>query len=65
MYKRQDSGRIRIEDLFDDKYQPIANTKPQKFKTRFDDFADQTLTSLQEQLLEQNKWIVYGITCDR
>ena len=63
--KAVDSGRIKIEDLFDDKYQPIANTKPQKFKTRFDDFADQTLTSLQEQLLEQNKWIVYGITCDR
>jgi len=63
--KAVDSGRIRIEDLFDDKYQPIANTKPQKFKTRFDDFADQTLTSVQEQLLEQNKWIVYGITCDR
>ncbi len=63
--KAVDSGRIRIDDLFDDTYQPIANTKPQKFKTRFDDFADQTLTSAQEQLLDQNAWIVYGISCDR
>jgi methyl-accepting chemotaxis protein len=63
--KAVDSGRINIEDLFDDKYQPIPNTKPQKFKTRFDDFTDQSLTPLQEQLLEQNKWLVYGIFCDR
>jgi methyl-accepting chemotaxis protein len=60
-----DSGRIKLEDLFDDKYQPIPNTKPQKFKTRFDDFTDQVLTPVQEQLLDQNKWLVYGIFCDR
>jgi methyl-accepting chemotaxis protein len=63
--KAVDSGRIKIEDLFDDKYQPIPNTKPPKFKTRFDDFTDQVLTPLQEQLLDQNKWIVYGISCNR
>ena len=63
--KAVDSGRIKLEDLFDDKYQPIQNTKPQKFKTRFDDFTDQTLTPIQEQLLDQNRWIVYGISCDR
>lgn len=63
--KAVDSGRIKLEDLFDDKYQPIANTKPQKFKTRFDDFTDQMLTPMQEQLLDQNKWIVYGISCNR
>jgi methyl-accepting chemotaxis protein len=63
--KAVDSGRIKLEDLFDDKYQPIPNTKPPKFKTRFDDFTDQSLTPLQEQLLDQNKWLVYGIFCDR
>jgi methyl-accepting chemotaxis protein len=60
-----DSGRIKIEDLFDDKYQPIANTKPQKFKSRFDDFTDQFLSPLQEQLLDQYKWLVYAIACTR
>ena len=63
--KAVDSGRIKIEDLFDDQYRPIPNTKPQKFKTRFDDFTDQALTPLQEQWLDQNKWLVYGIFCDR
>ena len=60
-----DSGRVRLEDLFDQSYQPIANTKPQKFKTRFDDLTDQVLTPLQEQLLDQHKWLVYSIACDR
>ena len=60
-----DSGRISLEDLFDQNYQPIANTKPQKFKTRYDEFADQVLPSLQESLLDQNKWVVYAICCDR
>lgn len=60
-----DSGRIRLEDLFDDKYQPIPNTKPQKYKTRFDNFFDQSVTSLQEGLIEKHDWLVYGICCDR
>jgi methyl-accepting chemotaxis protein len=60
-----DAGRIKIEDLFDDTYQPIPDTNPPKFKTRFDDFTDQVLVPVQEQLLEQNKWLVYGIFCDR
>jgi methyl-accepting chemotaxis protein len=63
--KAIDSGRIKMDDLFDDKYQPIPKTKPQKFKTRFDDFTDQFLTPLQEQLIDQNKWLVYAISCDR
>jgi methyl-accepting chemotaxis protein len=60
-----DAGQIRLDDLFDDKYQPIPNTKPPKFRTRFDEFTDKALTSAQEQLLQQYGWIVYGITCDR
>ncbi len=63
--KAIDSNRIKVEDLFDDKYQPIANTKPQKFKTRFDDFTDQCCAPLQEQLVDQYKWLVYAIACDR
>ncbi|HZX32523.1 MAG TPA: methyl-accepting chemotaxis protein [Rhodocyclaceae bacterium] len=60
-----DQGRIRLEDLFDDKYQPFGTTRPPKFKTRFDDFFDQTLTSLQEGLVDQHRWLVYGICCDQ
>lgn len=63
--KAVDSGRIKLEDLFDDTYQPIPNTKPPKYRTRYDDFTDQNLTPVQEQMLEQNKWLVYAICCDQ
>jgi methyl-accepting chemotaxis protein len=63
--KALDSGRIKMEDLFDDKYQPIPNTKPQKYKTRFDAFTDQAFLPLQEQLVDSYKWLVYAISCDR
>jgi len=63
--KAVDAGKIKIDDLFDDRYQPIANTRPQKFKTRFDDFTDQNLPAVQEALLEQCKSAVYAICIDR
>ncbi|QEL64350.1 methyl-accepting chemotaxis protein [Oryzomicrobium terrae] len=57
-------GRVRLEDLFDEQYQPIPGTRPQKFKTRFDEFADSVLPALQEPLLQQHPEIVYAIACD-
>ncbi len=63
--KAIEAGRIRIEDLFDDRYQPIPNTRPQKFKTRFDDFTDQAVVPLQEKLLDQHPFLVYAICIDR
>ncbi len=63
--KAVDGGRVRIEDLFDESYEPIAATRPQKYKTRFDALTDQLLPALQEPLLEQHGWLVYAIACDR
>ncbi|HEX5804468.1 MAG TPA: methyl-accepting chemotaxis protein [Azospira sp.] len=63
--KAIDSGRVRLEDLFDENYQPIPNTRPPKFKTRFDDLTDQLLPTLQDGLLDQHPWLVYAIACDR
>ncbi len=60
-----DSRAISLDDLFDENYRPIPNTKPQKYKTRFDDFADQALPSLQEGLLGQHKWLTYALCTDR
>lgn len=57
--------RIKLDDLFDQTYTPIANTKPQKFKTRFDDLCDQLLPALQESLLANDHNVVYAICCDR
>ncbi|MBK1680012.1 chemotaxis protein [Rhodocyclus tenuis] len=60
-----DSGKIALDALFDDRYQPIANTKPPKFKTRFDDFTDQAVAPIQERVVEGAAWLVYAICCDR
>ena len=60
-----DRGQIKLEDLFDAKYLPIANTKPQKFHTRFDAFCDKILPAIQEPVLDGNKEVAYSIACDR
>ena len=57
-------GQVSEADLFDQNYQPIANTKPQKYRTRYDDFADKLLPTLQEPLVDKNPEIAYAICCD-
>ncbi|MEY4592570.1 MAG: hypothetical protein RIR18_1465, partial [Pseudomonadota bacterium] len=54
------SGQISQADLFSETYDPIANTKPQKFKTRFDTICDRLLPNYQETLLNFDKNIVYA-----
>ncbi|MGV8783531.1 methyl-accepting chemotaxis protein, partial [Pseudomonas aeruginosa] len=34
------SGRIDLDDLFDRSYQPLPNTQPTKYRTRFDSYTD-------------------------
>jgi len=59
-----DRGTVSLEDLFDRNYVPIANSKPQKFHTRFDGLCDKLLPAIQEPLLERHKEIAYAIGCD-
>ncbi|WP_210396824.1 methyl-accepting chemotaxis protein [Motiliproteus sediminis] len=59
-----DSGRLSEQDLFDRDYQPIANTSPQKFHTRYDQLCDELLPPIQEPVLQQNNAIVYAIAND-
>ncbi|MBS4097364.1 MAG: methyl-accepting chemotaxis protein [Sulfuricella sp.] len=58
------TGKIRQDDLFDRHYQPIPNTNPQKFSSRFDQLTDQVLPSIQEKILEQNPDIVFAAATD-
>ena len=58
-------GELKLEDVFDQNYQPIPNTKPQKFKTRYDSLADRLLPNIQEPLLDKYREIAYAISCDR
>jgi methyl-accepting chemotaxis protein len=57
-------GELKLEDAFDQNYVPIPNTKPQKFRTRYDSIADRLLPAVQEKLLDGEPAIAYAIACD-
>ena len=56
-----EAGRISQADLFDRQYQPIANSFPAKFRTRFDSYADGVLPTIQEPLLKRHEGLVFAI----
>jgi methyl-accepting chemotaxis protein len=56
-----DRGQIKLEDLFDRSYTPIANAKPQKFSSRFDALTDKLLPPVQEPVLDRNPAVAYAI----
>jgi len=58
-----DQRRVSLEDLFDRSYQPIANTSPTKYQTRFDRYTDQVLPVIQEPLLSRHEGLVFAIAC--
>jgi methyl-accepting chemotaxis protein len=55
------AGRVSLSDLFDRSYQPIANSYPAKYRTRFDAYADQVLPAIQEPLLARHEGLVFAI----
>ncbi len=58
-------GRISLADLFDEAYQPIANTNPQQHSTRFAAFTDSVLPQFQEANLTFDERVAFCVTCDR
>ncbi|RBH53823.1 MULTISPECIES: methyl-accepting chemotaxis protein [Pseudomonas] len=58
-----EQNRISLDDLFDRTYQPIANTSPAKYQTRFDRYTDQVLPAIQEPLLARHEGLVFAIAC--
>lgn len=58
-------GLIRREDLLSDDYQPIPNTNPPKFSSRFDAFCDRVLPLVQEQVLKDNPNLIFAICTDK
>lgn len=57
-------GKIRREDLLSGDYQPIPNTNPAKFSSRFDVFCDHVLPPVQEQVLKDNPQLIFAICTD-
>ncbi|MFY8105934.1 MAG: methyl-accepting chemotaxis protein [Elstera sp.] len=60
-----DRGDVSIEDLFDDRYQPIPNTNPQQHLAKHTSFAERLLPPLMEEGLQSQADAVYCIVADR
>jgi methyl-accepting chemotaxis protein len=60
-----DRKQIKLDDLFDQNYVPLSATRPQKFRTKFDELCDRILPPIQEPFLTENSEIAYAIACDQ
>lgn len=58
------NGSFSEQAVFTCKYEPVANTKPQKFKTSIDQFTDSHFPAIQEAILADNPFIIYASAFD-
>lgn len=58
------SGKITLDDLFDQAYQPIPGTDPEQLMTRATEFTDQVLPAIQEPMLALDERIVFCAAVD-
>lgn len=59
------SGALRMDDLFDERYQPVAGSDPVQHVTRFTDFTDRVLPGVQEPLLSLDERVAFAAAVDR
>ncbi len=59
-----EKGVIKEEDLWDRDYIPIPNTNPQKYRTRFTDFAKKYIQPIEDKYLEKNKRFIFVVLVD-
>jgi methyl-accepting chemotaxis protein len=57
--------RIGVDELFDERYVPIAGSAPAQHSTRFCALADALFPALQEPMLKLSDKVVFGIAADR
>ncbi|MDH6267868.1 methyl-accepting chemotaxis protein [Rhizobium sp. SG_E_25_P2] len=58
------SGRIRLDTLFDRNYRPAPGADPQQFLTSYLDFTDQVLPPLQEPVLQSSNRVALCCAVD-
>ncbi len=57
-------GTISEEDLWDRNYIPVPNTNPQKYKTKFTDFAKKYIQPVEDELLNRHKKFTFVVLVD-
>lgn len=60
-----DAGKISLDDLFSEDYQPIAGTNPQQHSTPFVSLTDEVCQPIQEGILELDEKVVFSASVDR
>ncbi|MES9966107.1 MAG: methyl-accepting chemotaxis protein [Sedimenticola sp.] len=58
------NGEISEAELFDREYQPVPDTDPLKYRTRFDSFTDRTLPDIQEPILARHDNLLFAGAVD-
>jgi methyl-accepting chemotaxis protein len=59
-----DSGKFKLEQLFDEHYVPIPGTDPQKYHTPYDGYLDKAIQQLEDQFLKDEQ-VVFAVLVDR
>ncbi len=59
-----ESGVISEEDLWDRNYIEVPNTDPQKYKTKFTDFAKEYIQPIEDRVLDINKRFIFVVLVD-
>lgn len=55
------SGKLSMDDVFDTNFKPIANTNPQKYSTRYDQYTDQTFPTIVDTIMKENSNALYSV----
>jgi hypothetical protein len=59
-----DSGKFTVAEIFDENYQLIPNTKPQKYHTRYDQYLDEMIQAYEDSLLTDTN-VTFAVLVDR
>ena len=60
-----DQQEFGVDDLFDEHYQPVPNTDPQKFKTRFTDWVKREIQPIEDRYMALSDQYKYVLLVDR
>jgi methyl-accepting chemotaxis protein len=59
-----EKGELTQQAVFSRNYQPIKQTKPQKFSTDYDSFSDKTFPAIQEAVLAEHNEVIFAGAVD-
>ena len=65
LHETVQSGKLTLQNIFDENYIPIPGTDPQKYHTKYDAFMDQNILAYEDEFLEKDDQVVFAVLVDR